>query len=83
MGSSHHLVSEAFYLKDPDGLEIKVYADRDRSKWPWRGSELDAAVLPLDRLDLLRTFFMPLGGGQPGFRCWWPIIPEECGWTVL
>ncbi len=52
-GSSNHLVSEAFYLVDPDGLEIEVYADRDRSEWPWRGSELDAAVLRLDLRDLL------------------------------
>ena len=54
-GSSNHIVSEAFYLTDPDGLEIEVYADRDRSDWPWRGSELDAAVLPLDWRDLLET----------------------------
>ena len=54
-GSSNHLVSEAFYLVDPDGLEIEVYADRDRSEWPWRGSELDGAVLPLNLRDLLAT----------------------------
>lgn len=54
-GSSNHLVSEAFYLTDPDGLEIEVYADRDRSEWPWWGNELDAAVLPLNWGDLLET----------------------------
>ncbi len=54
-GSSNHLVSEAFYLVDPDGLEIEVYADRDRSEWPWRGSELEASVLPLNLRDLLAT----------------------------
>ncbi len=46
-------MSEAFYLRDPDGLEIEVYADNDRSRWPWNGNELDAAVLPLDLRDLL------------------------------
>ena len=54
-GNSNHLVSKAFYLVDPDGLEIEVYADRDRSRWPWKGRELDAAVMPLDLHDLLRT----------------------------
>ncbi len=54
-GSSNHLVSEAFYLVDPDGLEIEVYADNDRSRWPWKGSELHAAVLPLNLRDLLTT----------------------------
>lgn len=54
-GSSDHLVSEAFYLEDPDGLTIEVYADRERELWPWRGKELDAAVLPLDMVSLLAT----------------------------
>ena len=65
-GSSNHLVSEAFYLTDPDGLEIEVYADRDRSHWPWRGSELDAAVLPLDLRDLLVTPHSPWTGVPSG-----------------
>ncbi len=54
-GSSDHLVSEAFYLEDPDGLTIEVYADRERELWPWRGTELDAAVLPLNMASLLAT----------------------------
>lgn len=54
-GSSDHLVSEAFYLEDPDGLTIEVYADRERELWPWRGKELDAAVLPLNMAHLLAT----------------------------
>lgn len=45
VGSSAHLGSEASYLEDPDGLTMEVYADRDRELWPWRGKELDAAVL--------------------------------------
>ena len=32
-GMSDHLVSEAMYLTDPDGLGIEVYADRPRSEW--------------------------------------------------
>lgn len=54
-GSSNHVVSEGFYLVDPDGLEVEVYADRDRASWPWCGSELEAAVLPLDLRGLLAT----------------------------
>ena len=65
-GSSNHLVSEAFYLTDPDGLEIEIYADRDRSEWPWRGSELDAAVLPLDWRDLLESSHSPWTGVPSG-----------------
>ena len=36
--ASDHLVSEAFYLSDPEGNGIEVYADRDRSHWQREGS---------------------------------------------
>ena len=34
-GASDHGVSEAVYLKDPDGNGIEVYADRPRSRWKY------------------------------------------------
>ena len=34
-GASDHGVSEAIYLKDPDGNGIEVYADRPRSRWKY------------------------------------------------
>ena len=40
VGSADHLVSEAFYLWDPDGLGIEVYADRPREEWRVNGGEL-------------------------------------------
>jgi catechol 2,3-dioxygenase len=33
-GASDHLVSEALYLDDPDGLGIELYRDRPRGEWP-------------------------------------------------
>jgi catechol 2,3-dioxygenase len=48
MGAGDHLVSEAFYLQDPDGLGIEVYADRPRSTWRRRGRELMLATDPVD-----------------------------------
>jgi catechol 2,3-dioxygenase len=47
-GASDHLVSEALYLTDPDGLGIEVYADRPRSDWTWRDGELVMSTEPLD-----------------------------------
>jgi catechol 2,3-dioxygenase len=47
-GASDHLVSEAIYLQDPDGLGIEVYADRPRSAWQTTNGELRMATLPLD-----------------------------------
>lgn len=33
VGSSDHLVSEAFYFTDPEGNGIELYVDRERSEW--------------------------------------------------
>jgi catechol 2,3-dioxygenase len=48
VGASNHLVSEALYLRDPDGLGIEVYADRPRSEWRYAGGQLEMASDPLD-----------------------------------
>jgi catechol 2,3-dioxygenase len=47
-GMSDHLVSEAVYLTDPDGLGIEVYADRPRSEWRVDNRQLAMASNPLD-----------------------------------
>lgn len=47
-GAADHLVSEAFYLTDPDGLGIEVYADRPRASWMRTGRELMMATDPVD-----------------------------------
>jgi catechol 2,3-dioxygenase len=39
-GAGDHLVSEAIYLVDPDGLEVEVYADRPRGTWKYEGLQL-------------------------------------------
>lgn len=48
VGASDHLVSEALYLTDPDGLGIEVYADRPRQEWRQQSGELVMATEPLD-----------------------------------
>jgi catechol 2,3-dioxygenase len=52
-GASDHGVSEALYLRDPDGNGIELYWDRPRPEWP-RGSDgtLQMTTQPLD-LDAL------------------------------
>ena len=47
-GMSDHLVSEAVYLDDPDGLGIEVYADRPRESWRYEDRQLTMATNPLD-----------------------------------
>lgn len=53
VGASDHRVSEAFYLHDPDGLGIEVYADRPRSAWRRVGKELMIATDPIDMRGVL------------------------------
>jgi len=54
-GASDHLVSEALYLRDPDGLGIEVYRDRPRAEWRRRDGEVAMATLPLDLENLRRA----------------------------
>lgn len=47
-GASDHLVSEALYLRDPDGLGIEVYVDRPRSTWSVSDRQIRMTTEPLD-----------------------------------
>ena len=53
VGMADHLVSEAIYLTDPDGLGIEVYSDRPRSGWIYNEGELAMTTEPLDVADLI------------------------------
>jgi catechol 2,3-dioxygenase len=60
-GASDHLVSEALYLNDPDGLGIEVYADRPRDTWRYDAQrQLAMDTRPLDLNSLVRA-----AGGEP------------------
>lgn len=53
LGQGDHLVSEAFYLNDPDGHGIEVYADRPRHTWKWDIDQVRMASDPIDLPSLL------------------------------
>lgn len=53
VGMADHLVSEALYLSDPDGLGIEVYVDRPRDSWQHRDRELVMTTDPLDISDVI------------------------------
>jgi catechol 2,3-dioxygenase len=48
IASANHLVSEALYLTDPDGLTVEVYRDLSRDQWEYADGEVRLATLPLD-----------------------------------
>lgn len=64
-GAADHLVSEAFYLQDPDNLGIEIYADRPRDQWRRINRELMMASDPVDLADLLRAGEGPAWTGMP------------------
>lgn len=53
-GASDHGVSEAIYLRDPDGNGIEIYRDRPRDEWPRKADgSLAMSLAPLDLEALL------------------------------
>ena len=52
-GAGDHVVSEAFYLQDPDDLGIEVYADRPRHTWQQRDGQLVMGTDPVNMRSLL------------------------------
>lgn len=64
-GASDHLVSEAFYLNDPEGNGIEVYGDRPRADWPNDNGLIQMASDPLDIADLLHFDETTTWSGAP------------------
>jgi len=53
-GASDHGVSEALYLRDPDGNGVELYWDRPQEQWPrTKKGELEMFTHPLDLKALL------------------------------
>jgi len=59
-GASDHGVSEALYLRDPDGNGVELYWDRPRELWP-RDPEGKISMFTR-RLDLAGLLAGPTGG---------------------
>lgn len=54
-GAADHGVSQALYLRDPDGNGVELYWDRPEKEWPRTASgELRMVTEPLDLQALLR-----------------------------
>ncbi|KAA0972081.1 VOC family protein [Aureimonas fodinaquatilis] len=52
-GASDHIVSEAFYLTDPEGNGVEIYADRPAAEWNWVNGQVEMATKRLDMNGLL------------------------------
>jgi catechol 2,3-dioxygenase len=47
-GASDHAVSEAFYLNDPEGNGVEIYADRPSAEWPHANGQIAMTTEALD-----------------------------------
>ncbi len=52
-GAADHGVSEAIYLRDPDGNGVELYRDREPAEWPRKDGALTMVNTPLDLQKLL------------------------------
>jgi catechol 2,3-dioxygenase len=71
-GASDHGVSEALYLRDPDGNGIELYVDRPREQWP-RAAD-GSLQMTTERLDV-DALLKEAPGGQPAAGDA-PAVPE-------
>lgn len=60
-GASEHFVSEALYLRDPDGHGIEVYRDRPRAQWYAEDGRFLLGTAQMDVQGVLEA-----GGTAPG-----------------
>jgi catechol 2,3-dioxygenase len=51
-GASDHGVSEAVYVRDPDGIGIELYRDRPEAEWPRPADGSAGVVMSTSPLDL-------------------------------
>jgi catechol 2,3-dioxygenase len=59
-GAADHGVSEALYLRDPDGNGVELYVDRPQDQWPrTKDGELAMVTEALDLDALLRSGPLP------------------------
>lgn len=65
-GAADHGVSEAIYLRDPDGNGVELYRDRLEGEWP-RGSD-GSVAMHTKPLDLQKLLAEVAPGGSPAPR---------------
>jgi catechol 2,3-dioxygenase len=63
-GASDHLVSEAIYLRDPEGNGIEIYSDRPREEWQRSEDGIAIDTLPLALDDVIGA--LEGDPGEPG-----------------
>jgi len=68
-GSADHLVSQAFYLTDPEGNGIEIYADRMPTEWKRDGDQIAMAT---QRMDIAGV-----RGSVPAGDAGWQGAPEN------
>lgn len=56
LGSSDHVVSEAFYFSDPEGNGVELYYDRDPKSWVWQDGKVMMGSTYIDPLLYIQKY---------------------------
>lgn len=56
IGSADHFVSEAFYFRDPEGNELELYYDRDKSTWKWENGRVKMGLEYIDPIEFIQKY---------------------------
>ncbi|HET9739600.1 MAG TPA: VOC family protein [Solirubrobacteraceae bacterium] len=65
-GASDHFVSEALYLRDPEGNGIEIYRDRPREQWEYEpDGQLRMGTVALDIQDIVAEMPADEDSGMP------------------
>jgi catechol 2,3-dioxygenase len=66
-GASDHFVSEALYLRDPEGNGIEIYRDRPRTEWEYEpNGEIRMGTVALDLDAVMAELPEEADAGMPG-----------------
>jgi len=78
-GAADHGVSQALYLRDPDGNGVELYWDRPQEQWP-RNEQGEVQMLthPLDLRDLVTE--APIPGPRPESSDLTAVQPVDPGY---
>lgn len=68
-GAADHLVSEAVYLRDPEGNGIELYRDRPSEQWSWQAGRVAMRNEPLDFEGILAEGEAGTWAGVPVDAC--------------
>lgn len=55
--SSDHMITKSFYISDPDGNGIELYADTPKETWKWMNGKINIMPQKLNQKNFIQQYF--------------------------